>query len=188
MQRTVARACGIGLLLAWIDGGFARQVPPQDTEAHAPFQEPGPLAAGPNGDIYLGPGFGFSMPPNWTVALDDAALGRGERGTARGPVQNNPDADASIRFEPFPDDPGSATLARFESHIRGTLAAGVPVAVQPLIYRGSDPFLETDQAEGVAIHFTRPGEGGNAPRRYFVYACPRRDGRLQTLICSHSGP
>lgn len=158
--------------------------------------EPGPLDGGEQGQRYRGPGFGFYLPNHWTTALDEIPQGhgvRGERGTAYGSLyKGDPDTDASIRFEPFPLEPGQkGTLQQFEAHIRATLAVGVPVGVLPLIPRGTLGALIPcgDEPEGIVLLFTRPGTDGteNAQRRYSVCAYPRLDGRLQTLIFSHLG-
>lgn len=185
LRRTVAWS--LGAIAVAVAGALA-QAPPTTVSI------PGPLDGGENGAVYHGPGFNLYLASHWTVTLDDKPEGlRGERGSARGPVQGAPpESDATMRFEPFPLEPGErATLAQFEAHIRSTLAAGVPVGVQPLLPRSSRDFLIPcgDEPEGITLLFTRPGPDGSedSQRRYFAYAYPRPDGRLQTLVCSHVG-
>ncbi len=181
--------CGVALALivaphAWAQGSIKPLA----------ATEPGPLDGGESGDIYRGPGFSFGLLDRWKIELDDLPPGlRGERGTARGiSAHTDPAADPSIRFEPFPLEPGGrATLAEFERHIRETLASGRPVGVLPLIPTGSRGLIPCgNEPEGITLLFTRPGPDGTerSQRRYFVHAYPRLDGRLQTLIASHLGP
>ncbi len=159
--------------------------------------EPGPLVGGQYGAQYLGPGFLFYLPPDWTIDLDDIPAGqgrRGERGTAHPGAGGDDGLGASIRFEPFPPggEPGrAASLKEYEAHIRATVAAGVPVGVLPLLSDANGNCMRRAEGpEGIAILFTRPGADGGAAsqRRYVVYALPRADGRLQTIVCSHLGP
>ncbi len=153
---------------------------------------PGPLQGGNNGAQFLGPGFQFRLPAGWSIVLDDLREHQGlpgERGTARPAAGSKEDlAGASIRFEPFPLEPGAeATLEAFEAHVRRTLALGVNVAVIPLVSDDDAFHPHVGEAQGLTFWFARPEPDAASQRRYFVYALPRADGRLQTIICSHLG-
>jgi hypothetical protein len=164
-------------------------------------RQPGPLIGERSSTHYRGPGFTFYLPEGWTIEFDEIAGAEqpGERGTARGGAHNEDAAttaaaDATIRFEPYPRQPGAtATLEEFEAHIRATLAAGVPVARFALARPAQGPGGRVcpEGPPGLALLFARkePGPDGQpATRRSFVWAHIRTDGRVQSLICSHLGP